>query len=408
MRFVLVTPSYNLSDFIEQTIYSVITQQGDFSIRYHIQDGGSTDGTKDILEKWKRVASEDAFPKFCREISFSYSIEPDAGMYDAVNRAFCIARDGDDPCAMSWINADDLLFPGALSAVASFFKQNPSAQLVGGRATVLSGEGFISGIRALTGHRRNDLAHGDDDGRTNAFLQQEGTFWRSELWDKVGGLNSALRYAGDFDLWRRFAKYTEYYQLDTLTGGHRKRRGQLSEDLEEYFSEVDSLKSAHESEEIVDDGVDGTFRFDLASGKWIFRELQTQTWRAVKGMSVLEGPHLEHGIESGRWVVDNNAVLEVWSKHSGESRLKIGFRNPNSTNRVRIAGISTSLRQDEIHNKLMMNLPFKAIKGWNPIEIHFERTTSVLNDSRRMAIFIENAELARCPSGAVANPTTRF
>ena len=93
LHFVLVTPSYNLSKFIEQTIYSVMGQVGDISIRYHIQDGGSSDGTADILAKWKRLASSPDFPKFCREILFTYSIEPDSGMYDAINRGFKLARD---------------------------------------------------------------------------------------------------------------------------------------------------------------------------------------------------------------------------------------------------------------------------------------------------------------------------
>lgn len=177
MQFVLVTPSYNLAEFIEQTIYSIYTQQGDFSIRYHVQDGGSTDGTKDILERWERIASEGTIPRLCRDISFSYSIEPDTGMYDAINTAFRLSRNGDNPCIMSWINADDLLFPGALSAVYSFFKQNPSAKLVGGRATLLSPEGFVFDVRALTGHRRKELARGDYDGRTDHFVMQEGTFW---------------------------------------------------------------------------------------------------------------------------------------------------------------------------------------------------------------------------------------
>lgn len=68
---------------------------------------------------------------------------------------------------------------------------------------------------------------------------QEGTFWRTRLWERAGGVDTSFRLAGDWDLWRRFAAFSEYITLDTLTAFHRRRPGQLSSALNLYHSKVD-------------------------------------------------------------------------------------------------------------------------------------------------------------------------
>ena len=84
--FHLVTPVLNGARFIDEAIFSVVTQRGPFKICYHVQDGGSTDGTLDKLEQWqKRLATRD-FGSRNACVEFSYSSEPDNGMYDAVNK----------------------------------------------------------------------------------------------------------------------------------------------------------------------------------------------------------------------------------------------------------------------------------------------------------------------------------
>src|SRR3974377_338176 len=109
MRFNIVTPVLNGEKFLDQTILSVVSQAGHFSIRYHIQDGGSKDATLDILEAWQKRLARD-FPIWCEGIEFSFASAPDRGLYDAVNRSFAICGDCD---AMAWINADDRFEPGA-------------------------------------------------------------------------------------------------------------------------------------------------------------------------------------------------------------------------------------------------------------------------------------------------------
>ena len=86
---------------------------------------------------------------------------------------------------------------------------------------------------------REDICKGLFSGGDHGFIQQEGLFWTSDLWDEVDGLDESLRLAGDFDLWRAFCQKTEYYCINTITGCHRKREGQLSGDKNAYQEEVE-------------------------------------------------------------------------------------------------------------------------------------------------------------------------
>jgi len=107
MRFGIVTPVLNGEKFLDQTILSVVSQAGPFTIRYHVQDGGSKDQTLQILAAWKSCLARD-FPVFCEGIEFSFASAPDRGLYDAVNRGFAACADLD---AMAWIGADDRFEP---------------------------------------------------------------------------------------------------------------------------------------------------------------------------------------------------------------------------------------------------------------------------------------------------------
>ena len=84
MKIFIVTPCFNASQTIDRTIASVLMQAGDFELCYHVQDGGSTDGTIDLLKVWEQRIVSGLFPCLCKGIRFSYASAPDAGMYDAI------------------------------------------------------------------------------------------------------------------------------------------------------------------------------------------------------------------------------------------------------------------------------------------------------------------------------------
>jgi glycosyltransferase involved in cell wall biosynthesis len=390
--FVLVTPSYNLNKFIEQTIYSVVGQAGNFSIRYHVQDGGSSDGTLEILEKWKRLLSSEFFPKFCRDVSFTYSVESDSGMYDAINRGFKSVLQEQRPCVMSWINADDFLLPGALAAVSSYFEQNRSAQFVGGRGALVCIEGFMAEIGAIRGKSMAEIADGCFDGRSNGCIQQEGTFWRSELWERAGGLNASLKYAGDFDLWRRFAHIAEYHTLDTITGIHRKREGQLSSNMTAYYAEVDTLLDARSKIENMAPAEEKTFKFDLENKTWRSNSAPPQTWKAIRGLDISEGPFPEFKITSGRWMINQMAELSVWTNMASDCILSIEFRNPLSKQKITLDGNSFTKGRTEITEKIIISAPFRSKVGWNNFKLHIDTLTP--GGHRHLGIFIEGVEIS--------------
>src|SRR4029077_2329997 len=121
-RIALVTPVFNSGKYIEQTIRSVLAQ-GYPNLDYFIVDGGSTDGTLDIIRKYESQIS-------------GWISEPDNGMYDAINKGF--ARTSGE--IMGWISATDMLQIGGLSVVASVFRDLPEVEWITGKPTLFSEE----------------------------------------------------------------------------------------------------------------------------------------------------------------------------------------------------------------------------------------------------------------------------
>jgi glycosyltransferase involved in cell wall biosynthesis len=240
-----VTPVLNGEKFLDQTILSVVSQAGPFTIRYHVQDGGSKDRTMEILAAWKCRLARD-FPVFCEGIEFSFASEPDVGLYDAVNRGFAACGDSN---VMAWINADDRYDLGAFVTVAEVFSSCPDIDWLTGRPTVIAESGATSYLSPIIPFPQSAIAAGIFEGRfARPFIQQEGTFWRPELWEKTGGVDPNFRLAGDFDLWRRFAKQTDLVIVDAVLGCFRVRAGQLSTDMAGYHAEIDASFSPAEIE----------------------------------------------------------------------------------------------------------------------------------------------------------------
>ncbi len=150
---------------------------------------------------------------------------------------------------MAWINADDRYEPGAFVTVAEIFKNHSNIDWVTGRPTVINEAGEMLDISPIIPFPRKAIAAGIFEGRfARPFIQQEGTFWRPGLWEKAGGLNANFRFAGDFDLWRRFATRTDLVIVNAILGCFRFRAGQLSSDMTRYYAEIDSSLSPEEVE----------------------------------------------------------------------------------------------------------------------------------------------------------------
>ena len=189
LRISLVTPSFNQVAFIERTIESIVSQQGDFVLDYRIIDGGSSDGTLDVLRR-------------CQDPRVSWVSEPDKGQVDAINKGLRAAT-GD---IVGWVNSDDVLLPGALARVARAFQQHPEANWVHGRCEIIdANDRAVRRWVSLYKHFRA-RRHSFENLLTENYVSQMTAFWRRSVHDDVGYLDPSLKLAFDYDFWLRLAR----------------------------------------------------------------------------------------------------------------------------------------------------------------------------------------------------------
>lgn len=211
MKISIVTVCYNMAPYIEQTMLSVLNQNYP-ELEYIVIDGGSTDGTQNIIEKYKdRLAY--------------YVSEPDNGMYDAINKGFRHAT-GE---VVAWINADDMYMPWTLAVVNRIFSKYDSVDWIGGRYSFLTEDGVLAHVFSKSAIKgQNDIRNGWCRAELLGPLQQEGMFWRKSLMDKAGWLDQTYKLAGDFELWTRFAEHAPLTPVDIPLAAFRRRKEGLS------------------------------------------------------------------------------------------------------------------------------------------------------------------------------------
>jgi glycosyltransferase involved in cell wall biosynthesis len=178
----IVTPSYNQSGLITYTMQSVLGQEYPH-LEYGVVDGGSTDGTPDIIINYQdRLAY--------------YVSEPDKGQAHAIAKGFSNLN-GE---IMAYLNSDDLLMPGALRFVGGFFTEHPNIDVIYGHRIIIDEAGREVGRWVLPRHDAEAIRHFD-------YVPQETLFWRRSLYDTVGGINPLFQFAMDWDLLLRFIAY---------------------------------------------------------------------------------------------------------------------------------------------------------------------------------------------------------
>lgn len=246
-KLFVVTPSFNSERTINQTITSVVSQEGNFEIFYHIQDGGSTDNTRAILKEWESRLVSGATPIFCKAVHFSFTTEADQGMYDALDKGLSTFTSASNNDWFSWINADDFFYPGAFSLLQKI----DSDQSLSGIISWVTGQAAVNhgGLQASATDRvlsAKLISKGLADGLHWGYVQQEGTFFRKHLWDKAEKSDgfTRLRYAGDWSLWHQFSQYAEIYQFKFPLASFSIREGQLSQvGRKDYELEIERIIS---------------------------------------------------------------------------------------------------------------------------------------------------------------------
>ncbi len=185
----VITPSYNQARFLEATIRSVLEQ--DYPrIEYFILDGGSTDGSLDIIKKYA--------PRLAGWVS-----EKDEGQTDAINKGFARAT-GE---ILAWLNSDDTYEPGAVREAVEFLRGRPEVGMVYGEANYIDENGRVIGRfpAAQTDYTRLRRGY--------VHIPQQASFWRADLWKKIGPLDPSFYFAMDYDLWVRLARISTLQYL---------------------------------------------------------------------------------------------------------------------------------------------------------------------------------------------------
>ena len=189
----VITPSFNQAQFLERTIQSVLAQ--DYPrIEYGIVDGGSTDGSVDLIQKYQsRLAW--------------WVSEQDKGQTDAINKGFNRAS-GD---IFAWINSDDTYNPGAVTAAVKYLMEYPDVAMVYADCNFIDEEDRVIGKfnAAQTDYRRLRQGY--------VHIPQQTMFFRAQYWRELGPLDPSFYFAMDYDLWVRIAAHAPLKYLPGKT-----------------------------------------------------------------------------------------------------------------------------------------------------------------------------------------------
>ena len=198
----IVTPCLNAARFLEQAILSVLEQ--DYPrIEYLVMDGGSTDGTLDILRKYDHA--------------LRWYSAPDRGTPDAVNRGFALGQ-GE---ILGFLNADDRYYPGAVSTAVQHLLENPDHSGVYGDAWWIDANGARIAPYPVRDFDRVLLER-------ECFICQPASFFRREPFENAGGLDPNLNLTFDYDFWLRFTRTYTLGRTDSTLADSRMHHANKS------------------------------------------------------------------------------------------------------------------------------------------------------------------------------------
>lgn len=190
MKISVITPSFNQGRYIERTLDSILGQEGDFELESIVVDGGSTDGTLHVLQRYAA--------------RLRWVSERDEGQSDAINKGFAMAT-GD---ILAWLNSDDTYEPGALACVAQEYRREPFAWGFGD-CRIIDEEDreireFITRYKVAQSRKYayHRLLRRD-------FVSQPAAFFSAEAYRVTGEISRDLIYSMDYDYWLRLGRRWE-------------------------------------------------------------------------------------------------------------------------------------------------------------------------------------------------------
>jgi glycosyltransferase involved in cell wall biosynthesis len=194
----VITPCFNMGEFLEETIQSVLSQDYPH-IEYIVMDGGSTDRALQILERYRD--------------RLRYQSRPDRGAADAVNLGLALSQG----TIFAWLSADDTYLPGAVSSAVRALADNPQAGAVYGEAWWVDVSGKTIARYPTRPFDRELLGE-------ECFICQPATFIRRDVLEKAGCLDATLQVSFDYELWMRIAKIRPMVKIDAYLATSRMHR----------------------------------------------------------------------------------------------------------------------------------------------------------------------------------------
>ena len=258
----IVTPSYNQGSYLEETILSVL-EQGYPALEFFIIDGGSTDGSVEIIKK------------YAHRLTY-WESKPDRGQSHAINKGFRMAS-GE---IVAWLNSDDLLAPGALKVVAQAWQQNPGVGLITGQTEIIDQAGKPTGnIFGSEPNVINSLLSSENP------VSQPSTFFSTSALKEVGFLDETLHMSMDWDLWLRIgARFPMLFITKILSKSRTwemtKTRTQLVRSgpehiriVKNFFKQNPDFLTSIQKRQALGSGYLRKGRLDYEAGKWLFFRL---------------------------------------------------------------------------------------------------------------------------------------
>ncbi len=217
----IVTPSFNSARFLRECIESVLAQDYP-NIEYIVMDGGSTDETPAILERYlERIARIHSAPDF--------------GQGQAINRGLA-ASQGD---IVAFLNADDAYLPYAVGQAVRAFAAHPGAAVVYGNAYHVAADGTTVAPYPTEDFDRASLAR-------SCYICQPAAFVRRQAFERAGALNPSLHYVLDYDLWLRLAAVGPFVRIEPFLAKSRVHSGSKSvSNRKAFYREIFSMLQSH-------------------------------------------------------------------------------------------------------------------------------------------------------------------
>lgn len=188
----IITPSFNQAKFLEASICSVLEQDYP-NVEYIVVDGGSKDESVEVIKKYQdRLAW--------------WVSEKDKGHADALNKGFSHTT-GE---ILAWLNSDDIYFPNAVSEAVEVLQRQPTVGMVYGDAELIDDSGAVVGQFSSKQTSYRQMLRG------SVHIPQATTFFRADLWRRVGPLDLSLFFSFDYDLWVRLAKVSQLLYVPKL------------------------------------------------------------------------------------------------------------------------------------------------------------------------------------------------